>query len=164
MALIMQKRSFNLVLMPIKNNDVVWMAKAIQQAKLAKAHNEVPIGAVIVYNGELIAQSFNQSLTLSDPSAHAEINVLRQAGKCLNNYRLKGATLYVTLEPCIMCLGAMVHARIDRLVYAAKDPKKNSVSTFQQMTSSLNHTMDIQGGILEGEAATILKNFFKEKR
>ena len=160
----MQKRSFNLVLMPIKNNDVTWMAKAIQQAKLAKTHNEVPIGAVIVYDGELIAQSFNQSLTLSDPSAHAEINVLRQAGQCLNNYRLKGATLYVTLEPCIMCLGAMVHARIDRLVYAAKDPKKNSVLTFQQMTSSLNHTMDIQGGILEDEAATILKNFFKEKR
>ena len=150
--------------MLIKNNDVSWMAKAIHQAKLAKANNEVPIGSVIVYNGELIAEAFNQPLTLCDPSAHAEIIALRQAGKHLNNYRLNGATLYVTLEPCIMCLGAMVHARIDRLVYAARDTKKDSLALFSQLASSLNHTMDIQGGILENEAGTLIKDFFKEKR
>ena len=150
--------------MPIKNNDTHWMAEAIQQAKLAQVNNEVPIGAVIVSNGELIAKAFNQPLTLSDPSAHAEIIALRQAGQYLNNYRLNGATLYVTLEPCIMCLGAMVHARIERLVYAAKDPKKNTLSTFDKLTSSLNHTMAIEGGVLATEASALLKEFFKEKR
>lgn len=150
--------------MPIKNNDLHWMAESIQQAKLAQVNNEVPIGAVVVYDGELIAKAFNQPLTLSDPSAHAEIIALRQAGHHLNNYRLNGATLYVTLEPCIMCLGAMVHARIERLVYAAKDPKKNSLLTFEELASSLNHTMVIEGGVLANEASALLKKFFKEKR
>lgn len=140
------------------------MTQAIQQAKLAREHNEVPIGAVIIQNGELIAKGFNQPLSTSDPSAHAEINALRRAGQYLNNYRLNDATLYVTLEPCIMCLGAMVHARIKRLVYAAKDPKKNSLGVFNQLVSNLNHTMDIQGGVLEDEAGEMLRDFFQEKR
>lgn len=140
------------------------MARAIQQAKIAKECNEVPIGAVIVYEGELIAEAFNQPRSLSDPSAHAEINALRQAGKYLNNYRLNDATMYVTLEPCIMCLGAMVHARIKKLVYAAKDPKKDSVTLFAQLVSHLNHSMDIHGGVLEDEAGKLIKDFFKEKR
>ena len=150
--------------MLIKNNDTSWMARAIQQAKIAKEYNEVPIGAVIVYKDELIAEAFNQPRSLSDPSAHAEINALRQAGKYLNNYRLNDATMYVTLEPCIMCLGAMVHARIKKLVYAAKDPKKDSVTLFAQLASNLNHSMDIHGGVLEDEAGKLIKDFFKEKR
>lgn len=150
--------------MPIKNNDEYWMAMAIHQAMLARDRDEVPIGAIITHQNKVIAKAHNQPISTKDPTAHAEILALRKAALHLNNYRLNGTTLYVTLEPCMMCLTAMLHARVDRLVYAASDIKKNNNQVVAHIFDSMNHSMIIESGVLADEASQLLKCFFREKR
>lgn len=150
--------------MPIKNNDEYWMAMAIHQARLARDRDEVPIGAIITHQNKVIAKAHNQPISTKDPTAHAEILALRKAALHLNNYRLNGTTLYVTLEPCMMCLTAMLHARVDRLVYAASDIKKNNNQIVAHIFDSMNHSMNIESGVLADEASQLLKCFFREKR
>jgi tRNA(adenine34) deaminase len=137
-------------------NDEVWMGFAMALAKQAQLKGEVPIGAIVVHENKIIGRGFNSPISRSDPTAHAEIMALRAAAKKIGNYRLTGAMLYVTLEPCAMCMSAMVHARIMRCVYGAHDPKKS-----QNMT---NHHVQSDGGVLADEAGDLLKRFFKERR
>ena len=142
------------------------MAQALELAQLAAARNEVPVGAILVHQNKIIGQGFNQSIQLNDPSAHAEILALRTAGLHQRNYRLPDSTLYVTLEPCSMCAGAMVHARVGRLVYAASEPKAgvgHSQQCFFQQ-SFLNHQVELESGVLQEEASNMLKLFFKRRR
>jgi tRNA(adenine34) deaminase len=143
-----------------------WINAALQLARRAGEEGEVPVGALIVYNGEIIGEGWNQPIARCDPSAHAEILALRQAASRLGNYRLLGASLYVTLEPCAMCIGAMIQARIKNLVFGAWDGKAGAVhSVFQLLDSSqLNHRIDWHGGILADESATLLRNFFQQRR
>ena len=142
------------------------MHEALIEANKAKDLGEVPVGAVIVFNDQIIARSFNQSIHKIDPTSHAEINALRSASINTMNYRLNGATLYVTLEPCAMCYGAIVHARISRLVFGAYDPKSgvcgSSIKLHDQ--ACFNHTPEIIGGVSEEDCSLILKDFFKERR
>ena len=142
------------------------MAIAIGQAKLAEKINEVPVGAVLVQNDQLIASAHNQPIFNNDPTAHAEIQVLRAAGKQLNNYRLPNTTLYVTLEPCTMCLGAMIHARVSRVVFGAYDKKTGVCGSCQDLSTSecFNHTIAIEGGVLVEECRVLLQKFFKGRR
>ena len=148
------------------NNDKKWMALAIKQAVKADTEGEVPVGAVIVKDGQLIAQAYNQPISTNDATAHAEIQVLRAAGKLQKNYRLIDTTIYVTLEPCAMCLGAMMHARIKRMVYGASDPKTGVCGSHVDLTteSFFNHEMEISGGVLEKECKELLQSFFKSRR
>ena len=148
------------------NKDEQWMKIALIEAKLAMDENEIPVGAVLVQNNKLIAQSHNLPIKNNDPTAHAEIEVLRKAGEKLHNYRLPKTTLYVTLEPCSMCLGAMVHARIERVVFGASDPKSGVCgSTIDLSTESIfNHQISVSGGVLEHECKNILQSFFKLRR
>ena len=152
--------------MGITLDDEHWMALAIEQAKLAQQAGEVPVGAVLVQDNQLIAQAHNQPITTNDPSAHAEIQVMRQAGRLLNNYRLPETTLYATLEPCTMCLGAMVHARIKRVVFGAFDQKTGVCGSCVDLSNSqcFNHQIDIQGGVLGDQCKDLLQQFFKERR
>ncbi|HFD79601.1 MAG TPA: tRNA adenosine(34) deaminase TadA [Gammaproteobacteria bacterium] len=147
-------------------NDVRWMQYALTLARRAADQGEVPVGCVIVHEGEIIGEGWNQPIATSDPTAHAEIVALRDAGRRRGNYRLSGATLYVTLEPCLMCAGAMVHARIARLVFGATDPKRGAVDSTAKAfeTRGLNHRVEVSGGILESECATVLRDFFRERR
>ena len=147
-------------------NDDKWMALAIKQADKADAEGEVPVGAVIVKDGKLIAQAHNQPISTNDATAHAEIQVLRAAGKLQKNYRLIDTTIYVTLEPCAMCLGAMMHARIKRMVYGTSDPKTGVCGSHVDLTteSFFNHKMEISGGILEKDCKKLLQTFFKLRR
>lgn len=146
--------------------DEKWMALALEQAKLAQVMDEVPVGAVLVQGGQLIASAHNQPISNNDPTAHAEIQLLRRAGKELNNYRFPDTILYVTLEPCTMCLGAMVHARISRVVFGAYDQKTGVCGSCADLSNSecFNHSIKIEGGILESECKSILQNFFQQKR
>ena len=146
--------------------DENWMALAIEQAKLAEKINEVPVGAVLVQDDQLIASAHNQPITNHDPTAHAEIQLLRAAGKQLNNYRLPNTTLYVTLEPCTMCLGAMIHARVSHVVFGAYDQKTGVCGSCQDLSTSecFNHTIDIDGGVLVDECKQLLQKFFKKRR
>jgi tRNA(adenine34) deaminase len=146
--------------------DRQFMQQALEQAGLAALAGEVPVGAVIVRNGEVIARAFNQPITNHDPSAHAEILALRQAALSEQNYRLPGTTLYVTLEPCTMCAGAMLHARVDRIVYGAPDPKTGAAGSVLDVFSSkqLNHQTIIEGGLMGQECGQLLRDFFKERR
>ncbi len=146
--------------------DKEWMTLAIQQAKLAEKIDEVPVGAVLVQDGQLIAQAHNQPINNNDPTAHAEIQLLRQAGKKLGNYRLPNTTLYVSLEPCTMCLGAMIHARIPRIVFGAYDEKTGVCGSCQDLSKSdcFNHTIEVEGGILADECRDLLQQFFKHRR
>ena len=148
------------------NNDDKWMALAIKQAVKADTEGEVPVGAVIVKEGQLIAQAHNQPISTNDATAHAEIQVLRAAGKLQKNYRLIDTTIYVTLEPCAMCLGAMMHARIKRMVYGTSDPKTGVCGSHVDLTteSFFNHEMEISRGILEKECKELLQSFFKSRR
>lgn len=143
-----------------------YMQLAIEQAKLAAQAGEVPVGAVLVLNDEVIATSFNQPISGNDPTSHAEIEVLRAGAEKLNNYRLLDTTLYVTLEPCMMCAGAMVHARIGQLVFGAYDPKSGVVSSRAKLLdeSFLNHKVAWQGGVMADECGSILSLFFKSRR
>ena len=146
--------------------DENWMALAIEQAKLAKKIDEVPVGAVLVQDENLIASAHNQPISTNDPTAHAEIQLLRSAGKKLNNYRLPNTTLYVTLEPCTMCLGAMIHARISKVVFGAFDEKTGVCGSCDDLSSSncFNHSIKISGGILANDCKELLQQFFKRKR
>ena len=142
------------------------MQGALGEARLAVEAGEVPIGALVVRDGEIIARGQNRVLRDNDPTAHAEIVSLRAAAMALGNYRLNGCTLYVTLEPCAMCAGAMIHARVDRLVFAAVDPKTGACGSVLTVLNhpQLNHQMQVEQGILADEAAELLRNFFRERR
>ena len=147
-------------------NDEQWMLFAIKEAKLAMKENEIPVGSVLVQNDKIIAQAYNQSIGNNDPTAHAEIQLLRKAGKQQENYRLVDSTLYVTLEPCAMCFGAMIHARIERIVFGASDPKTGVCGSCIDLNneSFFNHKISITGGILDKECSELLRLFFKSKR
>ena len=146
--------------------DESWMRYAIRLAQRAEEHSEVPVGAVLVKNERVIAEGWNQVIELHDATAHAEIVAIRQAGKVLENYRLINTTLYVTLEPCVMCMGAIVHARIQRLVFGAFDEKRGCVCNALNLTNApfLNHHLAWQGGILEESCSQLLKDFFAARR
>jgi len=146
--------------------DHQFMEQALEQAGIAALAGEVPVGAVIVRNGEVISRAFNQPITNHDPSAHAEILALRDAAASAENYRLPGTTLYVTLEPCIMCAGAILHARVDRIVYGAADPKTGAAGSVLDVFSSkqINHQTVIEGGMMAQECSQLLRDFFKERR
>ena len=148
------------------NEDEKWMQIAISEANLAKSKDEIPVGAVLIQNNELIAQAHNQPISHNDPTAHAEIQVLRIAAKQQRNYRLVDSTIFVTLEPCAMCLGAMMHARIKRIVFGASDPKTGVCGSCANLTSEafFNHKISVLGGILEKESKEILQSFFKLRR
>jgi tRNA(adenine34) deaminase len=148
------------------HTDELWMAEALREAQRAQAHGEVPVGAVIVYEGRIVARGSNRNLLDNDPTAHAEIVALREAGRALGNHRLVGCTMYVTIEPCAMCAGAMVHARLDRLVYGADDPKAGAVKSVIQVLNhpALNHQMDVTGGVLGGRSMEMVQAFFRDKR
>jgi tRNA(adenine34) deaminase len=143
-----------------------FMQAALAEARLAAEAGEVPIGAVVVRDGRIVARGQNRVLRDVDPTAHAEIVALRAAAQAVGNYRLPGCTLYVTLEPCAMCAGAMIHARLDRLVYAAADPKAGAAGSVLAVInhSQLNHQMQIEQGILAEESAELLRSFFRERR
>ena len=142
------------------------MVLAIEQAKKAEGLVEVPVGAVLVQDDKLITQAHNQPISTNDPTAHAEIELLRSAGKKLNNYRLPNTTLYVTLEPCTMCLGAIIHARIARVVFGAYDEKTGVCGSCIDLSTSkwFNHSIEIQGGVLADECRNLLQQFFKKRR
>lgn len=143
------------------------MRLALQQASLAAGANEVPVGAVIVdAGGTVIGRGFNQTISNHDPSAHAEIMALRDAGTRLSNYRLPGVHVYVTLEPCLMCMGALLHARVARVIYGASDPKTGACGGVvrAQDLSRLNHHTMVHGGVLEDQCSTLLRDFFRQRR
>ena len=144
----------------------VYMSAAIEQAQLALAAGEVPIGAVVVKDGAIVGRGFNQPIAASDPTAHAEVQAVRAAAAALGNYRLTGSTLYVTIEPCLMCVGALVHARVGTLVYGATEPKAGAlVSSVRALESpGLNHRFEVVGGVLEEECRRLIQGFFREKR
>lgn len=147
-------------------NDSIYMQQAISQAHNAWALGEVPVGAVIVKDGQIISTGFNQPIGTHDPTAHAEIMALRAAAEILGNYRLPGCELYVTLEPCAMCAGAMMHARLARVVFGAADPKTGAcgsvVNLFDQ--AKLNHHTELTGGVMAQECGALLREFFAERR
>ncbi len=146
--------------------DEKWMQHALKLAKKAEAQDEVPVGAVIVLNDQIIGEGWNQPISSDDPTAHAEIMALRDAGEKIGNYRLPNATIYVTLEPCTMCAGAIIHARLAKLVYAVDDPKTGACgSVFNLLqTEELNHKVEIEKGVMEEENRSLIQSFFKEKR
>ena len=146
--------------------DRQFMQQALDQAKLAAMAGEVPVGAVLVRDGKIISRGFNQPIGNSDPSAHAEMIALRSAAQLESNYRLPGTTLYVTLEPCIMCAGAMLHARVERLVFGATDPKTGAAGSVLNVFSEkqINHQTQVEGGIMDDEFSQVLRDFFKGRR
>jgi tRNA(adenine34) deaminase len=146
--------------------DEYWMRRALALALDADARNEVPVGALIVRDGAVIGEGFNQPISESDPTAHAEIVALRRAAQELNNYRLPRATMYVTVEPCAMCAGAIIHARLARLVYGAAEPKAGAVCSHLQLfdQAQMNHKVAWQGGVLAEESATVVQAFFTRRR
>ena len=146
--------------------DERWMRLALEQAKQAESEGEVPVGAVVVIDDKVIGQGRNQSLGFHDPSAHAEIMAMREAGKTLSNYRIPGSTLYVTLEPCVMCAGAILHARIERVVFGARDEKTGAVGSIANLLESplANHRCRVTAGILSEPSRLLLTNFFQQRR
>ena len=150
----------------VKDSDIQYMREALRQAQRAYRIGEVPVGAVVVRNGEIIARAHNRPIHLNDPSAHAEVLTLRRAGRKVGNYRLPGCTLYVTIEPCSMCVGAIVQARIQRLVVGAADPKAGACGSVLSVLNNpkLNHRVAFESGILQAECSAILQQFFRERR
>jgi tRNA(adenine34) deaminase len=146
--------------------DIDFLQAAIAEAQAAEANGEVPVGAVVVHENKIIGRGQNRVLRDSDPTAHAEIVALREAGRALANYRLEDCTLYATLEPCAMCAGAILHARIARLVYAAADPKAGACGSVLSVMNhpQLNHKVEITSGLLSEECGTLLTNFFRARR
>ena len=142
------------------------MRAALEQALEAGRRGEVPVGAVVVVDGEIVGAGFNQPIGGQDPTAHAEIVAMREAAKRLGNYRLRGATLYVTIEPCQMCVGAMVHARVARVVYGTREPKAGAIESAMRAHEhpALNHRLTATGGVLEEECRAVIQEFFREKR
>jgi tRNA(adenine34) deaminase len=147
-------------------NDEKWMRLALEEATLARAAGEVPVGAVIVRGGELLARGHNSPIVLSDPSAHAELIAIRRAAAEIGNYRLSGTTLYTTLEPCLMCAGAILQSRIGRLVFGAVDPKSGAAVSLYRIFDDrrMNHAVTVTEGVLREACAEILSSFFREKR
>ena len=148
------------------NQDEKWMEIALKEAIKAKKEDEVPVGAILVKNGMLIAKAHNQPISKNDATAHAEIQLLRNGGMKQDNYRLTGTSLYVTLEPCAMCVGAMMHARIERIVYGAHDPKTGACGSSVNLIEAncFNHKIDLVSGILENQCGELLKKFFISRR
>ena len=146
--------------------DQQYMRMAIEQAQLAAQSGEVPVGAVLVKDGKVISKAFNKPIANHDPSAHAEMLALREAALAEENYRIPGSTLYVTLEPCAMCSGAMLHARIYRVVYGASDPKTGAAGSVLDIFASkqINHQTSVEGGIMSEECGQLLRDFFKGRR
>jgi tRNA(adenine34) deaminase len=146
--------------------DATYMRAALEQAELAERAGEVPIGAVVVFKGEIVGRGFNRNLLDHDPSAHAEMVAMREAARNLRNHRLVGCEMFVTMEPCAMCAGALVHARFSRLVYGASDPKAGAVSSVMQVLNhpKLNHLMDVTSGTLAHECSEMVKAFFRSRR
>jgi tRNA(adenine34) deaminase len=146
--------------------DIFWMQRAIELAREAEQRGEVPVGAVLVKDNQVIGEGYNAPIATHDPSAHAEIQAIRAAASALGNYRLLNTTLYVTVEPCVMCAGAIIHARIGELVYGASEPRSGAVgSVFNLLQSdALNHQVTIRSGVLKQECASLLKNFFQQRR
>ena len=151
--------------MPARD-DAGWMQLALEQASQAAQAGEVPVGALVIKDGQIVGRGHNRNLLDNDPSAHAEIIALREAGARLKNHRLTGCQIFVTIEPCPMCAGALVHARVSRLVYGASDPKAGAVTSVLQVLThpGLNHKMEVKSGVLERECSDILQKFFREKR
>lgn len=147
-------------------NDEFWMRKALQLAVFAQQQGEVPVGAIVVKDNQLISEGWNQPISTCDASAHAEVVALRSAGAVLNNYRLVDTTLYVTLEPCVMCVGALIHARVKRVVYGANDPKTGAdTSVFNLLQDQrFNHCIEVVGGVLAEQCGNVLSDFFRAKR
>jgi tRNA(adenine34) deaminase len=143
-----------------------FMRAALELGREARRRGEVPVGAIVVLDGVVIGEGFNQPIGAHDPTAHAEIVALRDAAKRIGNYRLVGATVYVTIEPCQMCVGAMVHARIARVIYGTREPKAGAIESAMRAHEhpSLNHRMDATGGILESECRALIQEFFAERR
>ena len=152
--------------MTLSSDDIHFMQLALDLALQAQHQDEVPVCAVVVQNGRVVGRGFNSSITTTDPTAHAEVMAMRNAGAHLANYRLLDCTLYVTLEPCAMCVGAIFHARIKRLVYAASDPKTGACGSVIDLPAEirLNHHMQVTKGILASESSTLLKQFFVQRR
>jgi tRNA(adenine34) deaminase len=147
-------------------DDERWMREALRQARAALEHDEVPVGCVIVHDGHVVGRAHNQREMLEDPTAHAEMIAITQAAEALGSWRLLGCTLYVTLEPCVMCTGAMILGRIDRLVYGATDPKAGAVESVLRILEEprLNHRVPATGGVMAEECGAILSEFFRGKR
>jgi tRNA(adenine34) deaminase len=152
------------VILPIK--DELWMEEALRCAKRALEADEVPIGAVVVCDGEIVGRGWNRNIGENDPTAHAEIVALREAGAKIGNYRLSSCELFVTIEPCAMCAGALVHARIDRLIYGTDDAKAGAVRSVMQLLDypQLNHRVQVRSGVLAGRSAELLQTFFRNRR
>ena len=148
------------------DSDARFMARALELARQAASAGEVPVGAVLVHEGRVIGEGANRPIAAHDPSAHAEMVALRAGAASLANYRLPGTTLYVTLEPCAMCAGAIIHARVGRLVFGATDPKAGAVHSVYDLISQprLNHRVDWRGGVLEAECGDVLRSFFRSRR
>ena len=150
---------------PWTRDDTYFMKLALEEAEAAYRKDEVPIGAILVLEGQLIARGHNCPITQHDPTAHAEIRALRSAGNWLKNYRMTGTTLYVTLEPCLMCFGALLHARVRRVVFGASDPKVGVSGLLPALEAArLNHRLELQGGLLQAECRTQLQSFFQSRR
>jgi tRNA(adenine34) deaminase len=147
-------------------SDEEFMAAALELAHEARERGEVPVGAVLVIDGEILGRGFNQPVSLNDPTAHAEIVALREAGREAGNYRLPGSTMYVTIEPCQMCVGAMVHARVARVVYGTAEPKAGAIESAMRAHEhpSLNHRLEATGRVMEEECREVIQAFFKERR
>jgi len=146
--------------------DIFWMQRAIELARVAEQQGEVPVGAVLVKENQIIGEGFNAPISTHDPSAHAEIQAIRAAASTIGNYRLLNTTLYVTVEPCVMCAGAIVHARVSEIVFGASEPRTGAAgSVFNILQSSeLNHRVEIRSGVLQEECAGLLKKFFQQRR
>jgi tRNA(adenine34) deaminase len=146
--------------------DLHWMQQALELAKLAEQKGEVPVGAILVRDGLVLGEGWNNNLKSNDPTAHAEIMAMRNAGQVAQNHRLPGSTLYVTLEPCSMCAGAMVHARLSRLVYGASDPKTGAAGSCFDLLGDQrhNHQVEVAGACMQKECSELLKNFFRARR
>ena len=146
--------------------DEFWMEEALREAQRAQAAGEVPVGAVVVYEGQIVGRGYNRPISTNDPTAHAEMLALREAGQRLGNYRLGGCDLYVTVEPCAMCAGAIVHGRIRRLVYGADDPKAGAVVSIMRTLENpaLNHQVQVVSGVLAGRCMEQVQGFFRERR
>ena len=147
-------------------DDAAWMELALEQSQLAAAAGEVPVGALVIKDGEILGRGHNRNLLDDDPTAHAEIVALRQAAARLGNHRLTGCTMVATIEPCSMCAGALIHARMARLVYGARDPKAGAAGSVLQVINhpGLNHRMEVTAGVLAEKCSAVLQDFFRQKR
>lgn len=148
------------------DNDELFMQEALRSAQRALEIGEVPVGAVVVYEGRIVGRGFNRNLSDSDPTAHAEVVALREAGAAIGNHRLPSCDLFATIEPCAMCAGAIVHARIRRLIYGAEDPKAGAVHSAMHVLNhpALNHKVQVRRGVLAGKSAELLQEFFRSRR